>query len=252
MSIETGTVPDRLVNLRDVATSSDAVRPGVLLRADAPRAGDVPPSDVVWPPRTVLDLRDPGEQREPHPLADVAGVLSLPVLDGATRVAPAEHRGPFDLGRLYLEMLDGAGGRHLAAGVAALATSDAPVLVHCTAGKDRTGVFVAAVLALLGVERSAIVADYVRTGPNMPRVLARARHTSRAPDRRSHVVAALPPELLTAPAHAISTVLDALAARDGGPAGWFAAQGGVASTVSSLRARMLRPSAPAPGATPAS
>jgi protein-tyrosine phosphatase len=44
-----------------------------------------------------------------------------------------------------------------------LAAGGAPCVIHCSAGKDRTGVAAAAVLAALGVEREAIVADYVIT-----------------------------------------------------------------------------------------
>lgn len=35
-----------------------------------------------------------------------------------------------------------------------------PILLHCTAGKDRTGIFIALLLDLLGVPRQTIVADY--------------------------------------------------------------------------------------------
>ncbi|MFC4139704.1 MULTISPECIES: tyrosine-protein phosphatase [unclassified Microbacterium] len=41
------------------------------------------------------------------------------------------------------------------------------VLVHCTAGKDRTGVAVALLLDAIGVERAAIVADYVSSQANL-------------------------------------------------------------------------------------
>jgi len=36
-----------------------------------------------------------------------------------------------------------------------------PVLVHCTSGKDRTGVVVAAVLLIMGIERDLIVQEYL-------------------------------------------------------------------------------------------
>ena len=45
----------------------------------------------------------------------------------------------------------------------ALATCEGPVLVHCLAGKDRTGLAVALLLALLEVEREHIVADFMLT-----------------------------------------------------------------------------------------
>jgi protein-tyrosine phosphatase len=46
---------------------------------------------------------------------------------------------------------------------AALAGEDGPVLVHCMAGKDRTGISVALLHAMLGVHHDDMVADYVLT-----------------------------------------------------------------------------------------
>ena len=43
----------------------------------------------------------------------------------------------------------------------ALSQSDVPIVVNCTAGQDRTGVAVAIVLSALGVEREAILQDYL-------------------------------------------------------------------------------------------
>jgi protein tyrosine/serine phosphatase len=48
-------------------------------------------------------------------------------------------------------------------------------VVHCTAGKDRTGVVVALALADAGVERAAIVADYAASADH----LRRADHAAR-------------------------------------------------------------------------
>jgi len=36
-----------------------------------------------------------------------------------------------------------------------------PVLIHCTSGKDRTGVVVAALLTIVGIERSMIIEEYL-------------------------------------------------------------------------------------------
>lgn len=47
-----------------------------------------------------------------------------------------------------------------AAVFSAIASGDGPVLVHCAGGKDRTGMVVAMLLSLGGVEHDAIVADY--------------------------------------------------------------------------------------------
>ena len=51
------------------------------------------------------------------------------------------------------------------------AIADAPagaVLVHCGAGRDRTGVIAAVLLAIAGVEEDAIAADYLETIENVP------------------------------------------------------------------------------------
>ena len=46
--------------------------------------------------------------------------------------------------------------------------ADQPVLVHCSVGKDRTGVTVALTLAAAGVDEAAVVADYARTETLLP------------------------------------------------------------------------------------
>lgn len=52
---------------------------------------------------------------------------------------------------------------HLARLVSYLTDSGLPLVIHCTAGKDRTGFAVAVLLAALGVERAEIYADYLLT-----------------------------------------------------------------------------------------
>jgi protein-tyrosine phosphatase len=54
-----------------------------------------------------------------------------------------------------------------------LAADGIPAVVHCAAGKDRTGVVVAVLLDAVGVERTAIIDDYVRTREFYPQVHAR-------------------------------------------------------------------------------
>jgi len=57
-----------------------------------------------------------------------------------------------------------------------IAAGKLPVIAHCTAGKDRTGVFSAVLLTMLGVPRSSVIDDYMLTGEYMatPAALARA------------------------------------------------------------------------------
>jgi protein-tyrosine phosphatase len=64
-----------------------------------------------------------------------------------------------DLGMRYLEMLS-VGGHAIRALVEAAADGSGPIVFHCTAGKDRTGVVAAVLLRALGVADETIVADY--------------------------------------------------------------------------------------------
>ncbi|TWH84535.1 protein-tyrosine phosphatase [Novosphingobium taihuense] len=51
----------------------------------------------------------------------------------------------------------------IAAMLRLLATGEVPLLVNCTAGKDRTGVACAVLLTTLGVEREQVIEDYALT-----------------------------------------------------------------------------------------
>ena len=52
---------------------------------------------------------------------------------------------------------------HLAKMVDALLAGEVPMVVHCTAGKDRTGVAIALLLTLLGVAREDVLSDYAKS-----------------------------------------------------------------------------------------
>ncbi len=57
-----------------------------------------------------------------------------------------------------------------------IAHGDLPSITHCTAGKDRTGVFSAMLLTVLGVPREVVIDDYMLTGTYMltPEAMQRA------------------------------------------------------------------------------
>ena len=57
--------------------------------------------------------------------------------------------------------------------VRAIARADGAVLVHCAAGKDRTGVVVALALDAAGVDRDTIVGDYLATRERIDAIIAR-------------------------------------------------------------------------------
>ena len=61
----------------------------------------------------------------------------------------------------------------IVASIRAIANARGAVLVHCAAGKDRTGVVVALALDAAGVDRNAIVNDYLATGQRIDAIMAR-------------------------------------------------------------------------------
>jgi protein-tyrosine phosphatase len=109
---------------------------------------------------TVLDLRSHEEVlARPHPLAQLAGYRSLPLIDPAAeaRVDISRYR---TLGGIYSSSLQ-RNAAHIAAIFGALAAAPrGPVLISCHAGLDRTGMVVALLLDLVGVDRETIEADY--------------------------------------------------------------------------------------------
>lgn len=68
-----------------------------------------------------------------------------------------------DAVRSFYRKLAEGHSQHLAALYRQIAETPAPILIHCSAGKDRTGIAVAILLALIGVERGFIIADYCKT-----------------------------------------------------------------------------------------
>jgi protein-tyrosine phosphatase len=167
-----------------------AVRHGLLFRSAAP-AGDAARAALAeLGVRTVVDLRSAME-REQQP----TDVPPTAVVHGADVLADASYAGAANLGQLAAEALsgheiaDGFSGRDLRAimlqsyrdfaelGSGKRAGAElvhlladphsGPVLIHCTAGKDRTGWLVAVVLHILGVPWEAITEDYLRSGPEV-------------------------------------------------------------------------------------
>jgi protein-tyrosine phosphatase len=109
--------------------------------------------------RTVLDLRtSPETQIAPSPLEDLAagGALTMHI----SLVGDDLDALPPDLAEIYDFIVDRRG-TEIAAAIRSLARPGGlPALVHCTAGKDRTGIVVAFALAAVGVPDQIIAADY--------------------------------------------------------------------------------------------
>jgi hypothetical protein len=235
-----------LQNFRDVGgrptRSGATVCEGVLYRSDAPRAGDPPPRKVAWPPATVIDLRAPGEAGGRHPLAGPrCEEYSIPLMPeaGLARIVTGPVEADESLSDLYRRTLPTIGSS-LATVIELIVASPGATLVHCTAGKDRTGIVVAVVLTAVGVSREQVVADYTVTEGNMEGVLARM---ATAPGVADAAVVAdrarrMRPELFTAPASAITALLDALDEL-GGVESWLLSCGLAESSMRRLYERLL-------------
>ena len=74
-----------------------------------------------------------------------------------------------EMQELLTYMIEACSDRFVSA-LRVLAEVDEPVVFHCAAGKDRTGVLAALVLALLGVDEHQIAADYSLSGLGMVRM----------------------------------------------------------------------------------
>jgi len=113
-----------------------------------------------------------------------------------------------------------------------IAHGPGPVLVHCAAGKDRTGVVVAMALSAVGAERQAIIDDYVVTGERIVAIMRRLRASpTYAPD-----LAGVTDESRKPRPEFLERVLEVLDERDGGPAGWLSSHG---FDPSALRSRLV-------------
>ncbi len=239
-----------LRNLRDVGdiptASGGRVPCGRLYRSDAPIPDDPEPSLRPWPPRTVVDLRSPGEAATPrHPLAsETTRVVSVPLfrdLDPA-RMAKGEDVELGDLPTIYRGLVR-ASARNLTRIVEVVALSPAPVLLHCAAGKDRTGVSTAVTLAAVGVRPEAIVADYLRTQESLDGLLERLALGWSDAQRETMLrrLTVERPDLMLAPAAAIEAVLGALEDWPGGTTGWLLDHGLAPAALDTLRRRLTEP-----------
>jgi hypothetical protein len=127
---------------------------------------------------------------------------------------------------------------NIVAALRAVAESEGAAVVHCAAGKDRTGVVVALALSAAGVPRDRIVADYVATAERMRPLLARLKRS----DTYREDLDSRPDESHRPRPETMRRFLAHLDEHHGGPLGWLAEAGFGPEDVARLRSR-LAPSA---------
>jgi protein tyrosine/serine phosphatase len=249
-------------NARDVGgmplRDGGAVAAGRLLRSD--NLQDLSPADVAHLVddhglRAVVDLRTGVEVRleGPGPLLSHERVVvehrSLyPEAGEHTDVVDADAIVPWQIGvggvplpgetptvQTYMGYLE----HRPDSVVAALRTiADPPgggaTLVHCAAGKDRTGIVVALALDAAGADREAIVADYALTAERIEAIVARLASTpTYAKDVEGHSPARHAPR-----PESMARILALLDERHGSPAAWLREQGLEDDALELLRTRL--------------
>lgn len=253
------------VNVRDVGgmptADGGSTAPRRLLRAD--NLQDLTPYDVrrllgEHEVRRVVDLRTSVEvsSEGPGPLhaepvvainhlslfpeggltTDAAAGSVLPwqsderrAADDAEALPPAERSTAHYLGYLRDRPDNVVAALRVIAGQECGAT-----LVHCAAGKDRTGVVVALALSVAGVDRPTIVADYVATEEVLEPLVARLQNSSTyAADTAGRPLDSHRPRAETL--HRFFGVLDD---RCGSPEHWLAGHGFGAADQAILRRRL--------------
>jgi protein tyrosine/serine phosphatase len=199
---------------------------------------------------TVVDLRSSNElaAEGPAPLDAVAGVRHahhpvLPELVTNTDVVADAllARDRLDRSRYpdnpvtghYLGYLEDRPDQVVGA-VRSVARSEGAALVHCAAGKDRTGVVVALALTVAGVPAQAVAADYAATGERTEAIVERLSRS------RLYVrdITSKPADLQRPRAETMTAFLEQMQARYGGVATWLTGNGLSPADLEALRVKL--------------
>jgi protein-tyrosine phosphatase len=245
-------------NTRDIGgyrtVDGMTIRRGVVFRSDG--LDGLTESDVRQLSglgiRTVIDLRGAQERAAGGTSAgglDATGVTVHAISLFAEEDVFALFRGPLDgtahpLVAYYWSILERrADGIRSVIEYLAVPENPFPALVHCSAGKDRTGIVVALLLATAGVDHDTIVADYARTADYLDATWLETRRGDAARlgidwDRYTRAY--------EAPQAVISATLQMLDTKYGSVSRYLASIGVPENSRSRLRDRLRDPAGDAP------
>ncbi|MFC8248077.1 tyrosine-protein phosphatase [Streptomyces chartreusis] len=173
-------------NFRDVGglptVDGRRVRHGVLFRSGHLAHATTEDADFLGALglHTIFDFRNAADQKLEGPDVELPGVrnVNLPLSDPADGAEFWKMVRDGDLNQLRGILSDGRGANRMIVSyrsiikertgehsqvLHSLAEDSVPALMHCAAGKDRAGLSIAVTLLALGVEREAIVADYLES-----------------------------------------------------------------------------------------
>ncbi|MGF1600020.1 MAG: tyrosine-protein phosphatase [Acidimicrobiales bacterium] len=198
---------DGVFNFRDLGglttVGGRRTRPGLVYRADGlHRASPEGRRHLVGRGvRRVIDLRT-AEETDREGRFDGEGVIYLhvPVVDSLGRFGPPPEGVEDLLLHHYRGMLDdnGAGFARVLGLVADSLDAAEPVVFHCAAGKDRTGVLAALLLAGIGVDDNIVADDYARSHTAMTHMVAWLEQRTDGTREERMAAMGLTPELASA------------------------------------------------------
>jgi protein-tyrosine phosphatase len=240
---------DGPANFRDLGgyrAGSRRLRRGRVFRSDSlsrMSAADVAHVVDELGVATVVDLRAGHEvETYGHGLLESAGVAvhHVPITDETRperieRPADAPDPSTLTLDQIYVLMLDRYAGRF--AGVLRVLADETrhPIVFHCAAGKDRTGLVAALLLSLLGVDDETIAADYALTSEHIDELLERHRSQAEASGTAVEVSDAF----LAAEVQVMRNLLAELHARYGTAEAYLVSNGLEPDAIATLRAALL-------------
>jgi hypothetical protein len=163
-------------------------------------------------------------------------VHRISLVDASVPPPPGPAKGD-GLRAFYSALFTPAASAGMAAAIGIIAAADGPTLVHCVAGKDRTGVTIALALRLSGVNREHVVEEYLLTNRIAPALVLRlGRHYERMPLR--HETRPVTVASVQAPRGLIEEALDRWDRHPHGTEGWFRDAGGDPDAVAALAERL--------------
>lgn len=228
-------------NVRDLGgvqiVDGRTVRRGKLFRADALHRLTDRDLEILRPYEitTVLDFRSSGELDSTGPgrLVEIgARHVHFPLMS-EDPVGPGMTTVPASLGELYQGIARKRSAR-IAAAINEMANIESmPVIFHCAAGKDRTGITAATIYSILGVDRETIVADYVITDEALQLLMAGLTDEERAQ------AAMVSESFMRAEAVTITLFLETLDSEFGSPEAWMLQAGATEESFHRLREAML-------------
>jgi protein-tyrosine phosphatase len=239
------------VNFRDLgglAVDGGTIRSGVVFRSDdiclvsAAWASDLVVNKHVT---AILDLRSASEVRVTGrgPLADEEVAYHHYPLGGDVVVEGAVSIGsPEALAHWYANLIESSASMIVAA-LAGIGAENGATVFHCSAGKDRTGVVAACLLAILGASDEVISDDYGRTSEVLDSVIGRLAASHGISPRDSRIAAFLNqeprPPVLTADVAVMAETVRLMASRHGSLAQFLRQRGLTDSHIQDLRARLV-------------